>query len=1209
MTANARSNVLPALIFTLIGTLLMTVSPVAARQTNGGVGLSSPASGTVGTLVAVTVSLPPGVAAFDGRVLVAADSAEVIGVAPSGAGSAFRPEAVTDGFAIGAFGLDQSTVDVVVNPLRPGRLEVRVVIDTAADASGTRLELGATDGLATIRISGGNQMLNAPNVNGRFSPSHGASKAKDLFRNGKYDRQDLDLARGAWDHARATGAVCGPNLEGDANGDGCVDIADVQTLNALQGETATTTGLSALATTASAVMAASSASTLSAASVRTFTVTSALDTPDATPGDAICADTLGRCTLRAAMTEADYMQGVDTIAFNLTGAAPVTIQLQSQLPYITARSGGVIIDGYTQPGSSPNTATYGSNAVPGVEVRGTGQAARQVGFYITSPGNTIRGLVIGNVWRAVFLDGADAHDNKIIGDWIGFTRTGDVASSFGQYGVVPNTGSTNNLIGTPDLADRNVIGNFGSGIDEYGPGTNGNITQNNVLCMQPNGLPATCSTGVDHNFGPKNGLIGGTGLNERNVIGPTTLQGIEYSHGWDPSQPPDTVFPLTYQINNNRAIGNWVGFKADGSYDPSYRSGLNFSNSDNAQGINVYDGSNNNIVDGNYIASVYDGIQTMAPSATGNIIRNNIIGKSPLGQTAPLTGWGVVVRWGTTLAVVQGNSIQNAAKGGIGLLNYNNLNQAQSPAYNIRLTQNTVTGTTGPGIDLFGIAGPDPNDPGDADMGANTLLNTPVFTSATTTTIAGTASSGATVEVYRASRPVGQYGLPIQYLGSAVAASSGTWTLPLASNVGDVITALQIATDQNTSELAANVAIGASQPQAPAFTSPNSATFVAGSAGTFAVTTTGSPTPAVSQTGALPTGVTFTPNANGTATLAGTPATGTAGTYPLVLTAANGISPNATQNFTLTVNAAPAITSANAVSFTVGSSGTFTVTTTGHPNATVGESGALPSGVTFANNGNGTATIAGTPATGTDATYPITFTATNGISPDATQSFTLTVNPAAAGAPIAQDSFTRTVSSGWGTAPTGGNWTVNAASAFGVNGSVGTMALTAGATRYGRLASASAGNADMSATVAIDRLPVAGNLFVYLIGRQASVNTEYRMKVRIATDGRVYLQPTRVVAGAETSLGAEVLVAGVTAGPGVTLGVRGQFYGPSPTTIRMRAWDASQAEPGTWATTVTDAQAELQGPGAVALQGYLALAVTNGPVVVSFDNLTVAPLP
>ena len=45
-------------------------------------------------------------------------------------------------------------------------------------------------------------------------------------------------------------------------------------------------------------------------------------------------------------------------------------------------------------------------------------------FYITSPGNTIRGLAIGNVYRAIFLDGADAHDNRIVGNWIGFTRTG-----------------------------------------------------------------------------------------------------------------------------------------------------------------------------------------------------------------------------------------------------------------------------------------------------------------------------------------------------------------------------------------------------------------------------------------------------------------------------------------------------------------------------------------------------------------------------------------------------------------------------------------------------------------------------------------------------------------------------------------------------------------------------------------------------------------
>jgi hypothetical protein len=50
--------------------------------------------------------------------------------------------------------------------------------------------------------------------------------------------------------------------------------------------------------------------------------------------------------------------------------------------------------------------------------------------------------------------------------------------------------------------------------------------------------------------------------------------------------------------------------------------------------------------------------------------------------------------------------------------------------------------------------------------------------------------------------------------------------------------------------------------------------------------------------------VTFTDNLNGTATLAGTPALATNGTYPLTITASNGNLPNATQNFTLTVSAA-----------------------------------------------------------------------------------------------------------------------------------------------------------------------------------------------------------------------------------------------------------------------------------------------------------------
>jgi hypothetical protein len=88
---------------------------------------------------------------------------------------------------------------------------------------------------------------------------------------------------------------------------------------------------------------------------------------------------------------------------------------------------------------------------------------------------------------------------------------------------------------------------------------------------------------------------------------------------------------------------------------------------------------------------------------------------------------------------------------------------------------------------------------------------------------------------------------------------------------------------------------------------------------------------------------------------------------------------------------APAITSANSTTFTVGTARSFTVTTTGSPTPALSESGTLPSGVTFTNNGNGTATLGGTPAAGTGGTYSLTITASNGVSPNATQSFTLVV--------------------------------------------------------------------------------------------------------------------------------------------------------------------------------------------------------------------------
>nr|MDA8358020.1 putative Ig domain-containing protein [Actinomycetota bacterium] len=86
---------------------------------------------------------------------------------------------------------------------------------------------------------------------------------------------------------------------------------------------------------------------------------------------------------------------------------------------------------------------------------------------------------------------------------------------------------------------------------------------------------------------------------------------------------------------------------------------------------------------------------------------------------------------------------------------------------------------------------------------------------------------------------------------------------------------------------------------------------------------------------------------------------------------------------------APTITSPSAFDVVAGSPNSFTVTTTGTPAPTLTESGALPPGMTFVYNGNGTATVSGTPPAGTTGTYPVTVTASNGVGTPAVQQLSL----------------------------------------------------------------------------------------------------------------------------------------------------------------------------------------------------------------------------
>ena len=157
-------------------------------------------------------------------------------------------------------------------------------------------------------------------------------------------------------------------------------------------------------------------------------------------------------------------------------------------------------------------------------------------------------------------------------------------------------------------------------------------------------------------------------------------------------------------------------------------------------------------------------------------------------------------------------------------------------------------------------------------------------------------------------------------------------------------------------------------------------------AGTYTVTTTGFPAAAITETGRCPAGHVVHRQQGRHGTISGTPATGSAGTYPVTITATNASGSTATLALTITVNAAaaPAITSGSSADFTLNQAGRR-----GHHHHRLADPGAhrdrrpLPAGLTFTDNGNGTALLSGTPtATGTTN---LTITASNGISPDATQ--------------------------------------------------------------------------------------------------------------------------------------------------------------------------------------------------------------------------------
>ncbi|GCE78085.1 PKD domain-containing protein [Cellulomonas biazotea] len=204
--------------------------------------------------------------------------------------------------------------------------------------------------------------------------------------------------------------------------------------------------------------------------------------------------------------------------------------------------------------------------------------------------------------------------------------------------------------------------------------------------------------------------------------------------------------------------------------------------------------------------------------------------------------------------------------------------------------------------------------------------------------------------------------------------------------------------------------------------------------------------------------------------------------------------------------------------------------------------------------------------------------------------------------PLATDAFGRTVTGGWGSADTGGPWSVGGGTArFAVGGGTGQQSPLPGGTVSATLGTVSSQATDVTTSVALDRIP-SNALYATVSGRVVG-SGDYGARVKVLATGAVQLHTER--SGTVLTGGT---LPGVTLTAGERLRVRTQVEGTSPTVVRVRAWEDGQAEPTAWQYTATDGTAAMQGAGGVRLMTYVSSTTTGGALTARWDDLVVTPV-
>ena len=250
------------------------------------------------------------------------------------------------------------------------------------------------------------------------------------------------------------------------------DIGDVH--NIAVGESSAflvvRTNATTFTTVNTAISGASTSFAPALAPVNPFTVTTTLDVVNS--GD-------GVLSLREAIIGANGAPGPDKITFNIPGGGVKTIAPTTALPEITSP---VVIDGFTQPGSSANTNGPGlaDNSVHLIAINGTSAGAGVYGLLIGAGGSTVRGLAIGGFGGGGILL-QTLGGNVIEGNFIGTNAAGAAALGNGVSGVSILGTATNRIGGTLPAARNVISGNNGHGVEIEGAGASGNLVQGNFI--------------------------------------------------------------------------------------------------------------------------------------------------------------------------------------------------------------------------------------------------------------------------------------------------------------------------------------------------------------------------------------------------------------------------------------------------------------------------------------------------------------------------------------------------------------------------------------------------------------------------------------------------------------------------------------------------------------------------------------------------------